>query len=131
MRELLLVFLLGLLPVFSFGQNESKDSVYTTVDQMPEYPGGTSALISTISKNLRVNKEDVDEGFTGKLVASFTINKNGKVEDIRLIKGNGFQTAQNLLLLIKNMPEWKPGKLRGKVVNVKYVLPVTICFLGD
>jgi periplasmic protein TonB len=98
---------------------------------MPEYPGGTEALLKGISQNLKVNKEDVDEGFTGKLVASFTINKNGEVEDIRLIKGNGFRTAQSFLLLIKNLPRWKPGKLKGKEVSVKYVLPVTICFLRD
>jgi hypothetical protein len=127
----LFVFLLFLFPILSFGQYEIKDSVYTSVDQMPEYPGGKKALLKIISNNLRVNKEDVEEGFTGKLVASFTINKDGEVKDMRIIKGDGFRTAQNLLSLIKNMPKWRPGRLKGKVVNVKYVLPVTVCFLGE
>jgi hypothetical protein len=123
--------MLLLLPALSFGQHETKDSVYTSVDQMPEYPGGQVALLKNISKNLRVNEEDIDEGFTGKLVVSFIISKSGEVYDIRLIKGDGFRTARGFLLLIKNMPRWEPGKLKGETVNVKYVLPVTICFGGD
>ena len=129
MKWFFLVFMLVLIPVLSFGQHETQDSVYTTVDQMPEYPGGQGSLLKYITKNLRYPIEDGN--IQGKVIINFVIDRNGKTRDIKVVRPVGPQFEKGVIELIKKMPQWKPGKLKGKPVNVKYVLPLTVCFKGD
>lgn len=131
MKWFLNIFMLLLLPVLSFGQYETKDSVYTSVDQMPEYPGGQGSLLKYITKNLHYPIEDKDGDIQGKLIVNFVIDRYGKTRDIKVVRPIGSKIEKSVIELIKNMPDWKPGKFKGKVVAVKYVLPVTICFSED
>lgn len=131
MRRYLNIFLLLLLPALSFGQHETKDSVYTSVDQMPEYPGGQGSLLKYITKNLRYPIEDKDGGIQSKVIVNFVIDRYGKTRDIKVARSIGSKFEKSIIELIKNMPEWEPGKYKGKAVNVKYVLPVTVCYRDE
>ena len=58
------------------------------------------------------------------LIASFIVEKNGKVSNIEIVRGLGYGCDEEVIRLLKMMPVWKPGKKDGKPVRVKLSIPV-------
>ena len=100
------------------------DSVYTKVDEPPEYPGGMVELMTYLSKNIKYPKEAKRKGAEGTVFISFIVEKNGTISDAKVIRGFDQSCEAEALRVVKAMPEWKPGKDKGKTVKVKFVLPV-------
>jgi protein TonB len=52
------------------------------------------------------------------------INKDGSISDCKVARGIGYGCDEEALRIVKNMPNWNPGKQNGKTVNVSYILPI-------
>jgi protein TonB len=105
------------------------DTIYAIalVDTPPMFPGGEDSLKSYIYKNLRYPELAKENDIQGTVYASFIIDKTGKVTNPVIkkgLKGVGVTCDNEVLRLIKNMPNWSPGKLHGKPVKVEYIIPV-------
>ncbi|MDP4114904.1 MAG: M56 family metallopeptidase [Bacteroidota bacterium] len=103
---------------------KSADSVYTTADQMPEYPGGQSQMYNFILKNLGYPMIAKKAGIQGKVFVEFVVNKNGKIQNAKVKTGIGGGCDEEALRVVKAMPKWIPGKHNGKNVAVKITLPI-------
>lgn len=101
------------------------DEVFTVVEDMPEYPGGTNALLEFISKNVRYPEEARKNNIEGRVILSFIVNKEGRVVDPQVVRGVSPELDQEALRVIGQMGKWTPGKQRGVPVNVKYTLPIS------
>lgn len=98
------------------------NQTFTTVDENPKFPGGIDQFYSYISKNIYMD----DDATTTKILATFTVDKEGKVINPRIIRGsNSFLNLQILKTLAKS-PKFIPGKMNGVPVNVFYTIPITI-----
>ena len=53
------------------------------------------------------------------------IDKEGNVNDIKVLRGVDPLLDNEAIRVIKSMPKWTPGKQKGKAVNVKYTIPVS------
>ena len=104
-----------------------KDGIYSRAEIMPEYPGGQNALSSYINDHLDYSQAAIDDNTTGTLKVSFVVGENGKVMDVHLIgdKKIGDGLDDQATKVISNMPDWKPGKVKGKNVNTRLQLPIT------
>ena len=89
------------------------------VEQMPEYPGGFNALGNFINK-MKQSKSDIK----GNVKVGFTIDKNGKATDVRIIEKDNDTAASFATKIVHNMSTWNPGKQRGKAVPVDYILRI-------
>lgn len=96
----------------------------TVVEEMPQFPGGESALIDYFNKNLKYPATAKGKGIQGRVYINFIISKNGKVLYPYVVRGIDKECDKEALRLIRNMPVWKPGKEKGKAVLVRYNLPV-------
>ena len=96
----------------------------TIVDEMPEFPGGPEALYPYIGKNLRYPEQAVEEGIEGVVFLSFVVETDGRISNVNVLRGIGGGCSEEALRVVKGMPNWKPGKQRGKEVRVKYNLPI-------
>ena len=67
---------------------------------------------------------DPESDASGRVIVQFVIGKDGTVKDPKVVRGIDPELDEEALRLVRNMPKWKPGKQKGVVVNVKYVLPV-------
>jgi periplasmic protein TonB len=111
--------------------DEKRDSVYTNVDELPEFPGGNEALKNYVLNEIVYPPEAKKEGIQGKVFVSFTVNKKGAVTDAKITRGvNGFLDKE-ALRVIENMPKWTPGKHKGKIVSVSFTLPVQFALSSD
>lgn len=101
---------------------EGEKVVFMIVEDMPKYPGGSDALQEFIMKMQQ--KIAQSKGVKGKATLSFTVNSKGKVTDIKVVESDNDEAAKGAVVLASEMPDWTPGKQRGKAVPVKYLLPV-------
>jgi TonB family protein len=108
----------------------SDDKVYAIPETMPEFPGGTQALLEHIKNNLKwPNLEDVD--VQGRVIVSFVVEKDGSISDAKVIKSIHPAYDAEALRVIKSMPRWNPGTMNGKPVSAKYAVPVIFRLSND
>jgi TonB family protein len=100
-----------------------KEDVYTVVEQMPEFPGGESALVKYLSR-IEYPSEAKENDIEGSVYIRFVVGKSGEVKDVEIAKGSNLLLNNAALRHVKEMPSWKPGKQNGKEVNVQYIVPI-------
>jgi TonB family protein len=102
----------------------NKEESFKVVEDMPEFPGGLTALSEYIYDNLEYPEKARQDGIEGKVTVEFIVNEEGEVEDANVFRSTyqGFDEAA--LKVFRNMPDWKPGSQRGKAVRVKIQVPV-------
>jgi protein TonB len=61
-------------------------TVLLLVENMPEFPGGSEAMMKFISSNIRYPKAAIENSVQGRVVASFIVNTDGSLSDIKLLK---------------------------------------------
>jgi len=94
------------------------------VDEMPSFPGGENALLQYLANNIKFSKYDREVGTQGKVYIKFTIDKNGNVTDVNVLRGIGGNCDNEAVRVVSNMPKWRPGRQQGNPVAVYYILPV-------
>jgi TonB family protein len=102
-----------------------KNGVYEMTDTRPMYPGGQAALENFVNNNIEYQQPAIDENTEGTVNVQFVIDENGNVTNAKAIgKGLGNGLDQEAVRVISNMPKWTPGKVKGKNVKTRVVLPV-------
>ncbi|MBO4718355.1 MAG: energy transducer TonB [Prevotella sp.] len=101
-----------------------EDRVYDVADQMPQFPGGFEKLKEFIEKNRRYPKSLQDRGIQGRVVVTFVVEKTGKISHAKVVRGVDPALDKEALRVVRKMPQWIPGRIYGKNVDVKYTMPV-------
>jgi protein TonB len=102
------------------------NKVFTSVEQMPVYPGGEGALLADIHKNLVYPPVAAENGVEGKVTVSFVVTKNGSIGEVKVARGKDpdlDKEAQRAVRALKK--KFTPGKMNGHAVNVWYHVPIT------
>ncbi|WP_426490175.1 TonB family protein [Hymenobacter sp. 102] len=98
---------------------------FVHVEEMPEFAGGTAALTKYLQRNLHYPAQALRAGVEGKVFISFTVNTDGSIQDVTVLKGLGYGTDEEASRVIRQMPAWKPGYQNHRAVPVRYSLPIT------
>lgn len=106
-------------------ENGNGSTIYRSVEENPEYPGGKIGLTRYLKDNLVYPKEAEDNGITGTVVVVFIINEDGSVSDVKVQQGIGGGCDQEAVRIVSAMRKWKPGKQGGVPVKVYGRLPIT------
>lgn len=102
-----------------------EQTIFTVVEQMPEFPdGGIAGLMQFLSKNIKYPTIAQENGVQGRVSVQFVVNKDGSIVDATVLRGVDPYLDKEALRVIGTMPKWKPGMQRGKPVRVKYTVPV-------
>lgn len=109
-------------------EQEPEEEVFTVVETMPQFPGGEAALRKFLADNIRYPTLAQENGIQGKVVVEFIIGKDGGVYDIVISRSVENSLDKEALRVVGLMPKWSPGKKNGKIVKVKYYLPVMFRF---
>ena len=102
-----------------------KDGAYQVVDVMPEFPGGDKALLKYISDSTRYPKEAKEKAIQGKVIAHFMVKADGSVSDVSVLKGVNPLLDNESIRVVKTLPKFTPGILKGTKVPVWYMIPIT------
>jgi len=100
------------------------NQTYVMVQEMPEFPGGILALRKWIKSNVKYPESARRKKITGRVYIGFIINREGKVEEGKVLRSIDPALDREALRVINMMPLWKPGKQRGESVKVSYTFPI-------
>ncbi len=98
--------------------------IFTIVEEMPSFPGGEEALFKYLGSNIKYPAMARDAGIQGIVYVTFVVKEDGKISDVRVLRGVGGGCDEEAIRVVEKMPAWKPGKQRGKSVRVQYNLPI-------
>ena len=101
------------------------DFVWENVEKMPQFPGGDVALQKWLYDNLVYPTIAAENGIQGRVSCQFTVNTDGTVVDIEIVRGRDPSLDKEAMRVLKKLPNFIPGEQRGKKVRVKFNLPVT------
>ena len=121
MRKALLLLLLAVAGGALHAQTDDTtpvaagNEIYTVVERSPEFPGGYEGLIQYLAKA---------EGVEGTVSVTFVIEPDGTTSHRRVLRSPHEALSQEALRVIREMPRWKAGRVRGEKVRVQYTLPI-------
>lgn len=95
-------------------------NVYTFVENMPQYKGGTRAFMNEFGKRFHYEFKE-HEDIQSKLRVQFVIDRKGALIGARIIDKKNAELSnfeKEGLKTIMAMPNWKPGKQHNENVDV-------------
>ena len=110
--------------------DETNDTVYTTLNKLPEYDGGYEQLGRDISARLTYPKSARRLGIEGTVYVQFIVDKNGGVTASNVIKGISAECDAEAIAAVNALSKWEPGMHHGRSVRTRFVLPVKFKLKG-
>lgn len=101
------------------------DKVYDVVENMPQFPGGPSAMMKFLSDNIKYPVAAEEKMQQGRVIVTFIVECDGTVTNAKVAMSAGEHFDNEALRVIKSMPRWIPGRQNGSTVRVKNTFPVT------
>ena len=98
--------------------------IFQVTEEGPEFPGGMKECLKFIKQNIQYPVEAHRNGIHGKVWVSCVISDKGDIESPHIYRSVDPLLDAEALRVIQSMPKWKPGKQRGKPVNVMFMFPV-------
>ncbi len=95
----------------------------------PEFPGGKKAFSYYLSKNLKWPK-DCSEAAQGIVIISFFVEKDGRLNDIKVVKSMAPAFDAEALKVITNSPKWIPARRGAQFIKSKYSVPIRFYISG-
>jgi N-acetylmuramoyl-L-alanine amidase len=115
------------VPKGKLGEEKGNEKVFT-ISQVPaSFPGGKSAWLKYLERNL--NKDIVVEKGgppgTYTVIVSFIVNSEGFISEVKAVNDPGYGSAAEAVRLIQKGPRWKPAQQNGKNVTSRVKQPIT------
>lgn len=146
-KTLVLTFSLLLTSLSFFAQQTTVQNKESSIaipiaiaHEVPVYPGcngeDQQSLKKCFNKKVQIHlATNFDPNLFGnsktklvnkKMFIQFIISDSGLVDNIKVSRAPNKDLEKEAVRVIGLLPKCEPGKVKGKKVNVKYVLPFTI-----
>ena len=124
MKRTLLSAIMIIVCVTLNAQNSKVDTsqVFTSVDKLPEFPGGSDKFKEYIDKNIKNTIRKINK--SGFVVVISTVEKDGNFTNIKAIKSLNTESDSIAVNIVSKTPKWLPAMKDGKPVRCKYSIPV-------
>ncbi|WP_026902766.1 energy transducer TonB [Pedobacter glucosidilyticus] len=103
---------------------EDTNEIFTTVEQMPEYPGGLEAFYKYLGNSINYPPVARENNIQGRVTVNFVVERDGSLTDIKVLRGIGGGCDEEAIRVLKKSKAWKPGVQNGRPVRVSYTVPV-------
>ena len=111
----------------------TEDMPFLIAEKMPLFQGGNlNAFRTWVQEHLQYPAEAVKRNIQGRVVVTFTIEKDGSVSNIQILQSPDKLLADEARRVIASSPAgaWTPGEQRGQAVRVKLTVPVDFRIQG-
>ena len=98
---------------------------YSLLEAKPRFQDGDAGQFSHwVNENLKYPKEAIKDSLQGRVTLQFTIEKDGSVTDVRVLRGCAPVLDEEAIRVVSQSPKWNPGYSNGEPVRVVYNFPV-------
>jgi protein TonB len=111
-------------------EEEKEDEIFVFVEDQPTFPGGDEARIKYLQENIKYPEMAKESGIQGTVYVTFVVEKDGRITNVKVLRGIGGGCDEEAVRIIKNMPRWKPGKQRGRAVRAQFNMPIRFVLAG-
>ena len=94
------------------------------VEQLPEFPGGMTAFVQWLTRNLKYPEAARSQKLQGRVVLSFIVNKDGSVSQVKVARSVNPLLDREALRVIRMMPPWKPGIQNNEPCRTMIAVPI-------
>ena len=117
MQTLVKLALVLLISTQAFGKSEGVSK--------PQFPGGDKALVDYLTKTIVYPAEAQKQKWEGKTLVAFTVNEDGTVGNVHVVKSSWNLLDNEAIRIVKLMPKWIPASTDGVNKKEMVILPVT------
>ncbi len=102
-----------------------EEEIFIVVEDMPRFDTKNAIMFQQYIAN-RIQYPDIarENGIAGTVHVQFTIDKEGRVIDPRIVRGVDPHLDREAMRVVASSPLWQPGRQRGRPVDVKFIIPV-------
>lgn len=113
------------------------NEIFKVVEDQPAFPGcedirdkaekkkcAEEKMLTFIYSNIKYPAIARENGVEGMVVVSFVVEKDGSITGAKVVRDIGAGCGAEALRVVGKMPNWEPGKQRGRPVRVQFNLPV-------
>ena len=116
-------------PIQSLARDASYDDVvpYNECDIPPMFLNSTDPgkfLREWVYPYLKYPESAIREGLQGRVTVDFIIEKDGKLTDVRVIKGVCEELDAEAVKVVSASPKWRAGRVNGNKVRTSMSIPV-------
>ncbi|MCF8374019.1 MAG: TonB family protein [Bacteroidales bacterium] len=113
-------------------EEEEEATVFTIVEDMPIFmpskcktkEEGELELRKYIATSIKYPEIARENGIQGRVYISFIVSTKGKVTNVKIARGIDPALDKEAIRVIEGLPDFSPGKQRGKAVKVSYTVPI-------
>lgn len=100
---------------------------YYDCDLRPAFLNSTDPaqfLEKWVYQYLKYPESALRDGIQGRVMVDFIIDKDGKVTDVRVVRGIDPDLDAEAVRVVSASPKWKPGRVNGNKVRTSMTIPV-------
>lgn len=95
-------------------------------DVEASFPGGAAAMKQWIQQNVQYPEISRELGDQGRVYVTFVVEPDGGISNVDVMRGGlTDELNKEAKRLVRNMPNWSPGEVKGKPVRARCRLPIT------
>lgn len=114
----------GLNIEYTVIDDKFEDLYCTEQVNLPQFPGGFDSLGKYIRANIKYPETALKDSIQGKVKIEFIVNKNGTVENAKVVEHVREDIDTISLNTVANMPNWEPASMGDKKVSTKFIIPI-------
>ena len=100
---------------------------YADCDQRPMFLNSTDPkqfMEKWVYQYLKYPQEAVRDGVQGRVMVEFVIGIDGKVTDVKVVKGVSPELDAEAVKVVSASPKWRPARLKGEKVRCSMTIPI-------
>lgn len=94
---------------------------FPIVEESANFPGGLSEWAEYLRKNQKYPKEARKKRIEGRVFAEFIVEKDGRISNVKIVKGIGNGCDEETIRLLQMSPPWNPGKCNDEPCRQKFI----------
>jgi protein TonB len=107
----------------------TSDEIVEYPDVEGEFPGGAKGMKKFLAKNINYPEKAMINGERGRVFVQFTIEKDGSLSDIEVLKRLTKEIDAEAIRVISTMPKWTPAIFKGEYVRAKARIPINFILM--
>lgn len=100
---------------------------YYECDQRPTFLNSADPAVfleKWVYQYLKYPEAALRNGVQGRVTVEFIVDKDGKVTDVKVVKGVSDELDAEAVKVVSASPKWKPGRVNGNKVRTMVSIPV-------
>ena len=108
--------------------------VYSIVEDMPHFTGlgcaeadrdcNERAMLEYVYSRVQYPEIARESQIQGKVIAQFVVGTDGAILEPTIVRSPHEAFSAEVLRILEEMPEWRPGRQGDELVQTRFVLPV-------